>query len=94
MALRPFVGPWSLLHFLNLFYTDGRTSWGGDQPIARPLPTQRTTQTQNKGTQTSMPSVVFKGTIPAFERMKTVHALDSVATVIDILKFVPHVTPI
>jgi hypothetical protein len=35
--------------------TAGRTPWTGDQPVARPLPTQRTTETQNMRTQTSMP---------------------------------------
>jgi hypothetical protein len=58
-----------------ILYTVGRTPWTGDQPIARPLPTHRTTQTQNKRTQTSMPRVVFKLT-------KTVHALDRAAAVI------------
>jgi hypothetical protein len=33
-----------------ILYTDGRTAWTGDQPIARPLPTHRTTQTQNRRT--------------------------------------------
>jgi hypothetical protein len=42
----------SLLQFSNHFYTDGRTSWTGDQSVARPLPTHRTTQTQNKHTDT------------------------------------------
>jgi hypothetical protein len=32
-----------------------------------------------------MPQVEFEPTIPVFERAKTVHALDSVATVIGIL---------
>jgi hypothetical protein len=50
MAVQPFVGPRPLLQFRNLFYTDGRTPWRGDQPVARPLPTHRTTQTQNKHT--------------------------------------------
>jgi hypothetical protein len=40
------------------------------------------TYTQNKRTQTSMPWVGFEPTIPAFERAKTVHALDLLATVI------------
>jgi hypothetical protein len=31
-------------------YTDYRTPWMSDQPVARPLPTHRTTQTQNKRT--------------------------------------------
>jgi hypothetical protein len=50
MFLQPFVAPWPLLQFRNLFYTDGRTPWTSDQPVARPLPTRRTTQTQNKRT--------------------------------------------
>jgi hypothetical protein len=33
-----------------ILYTFGRTPWTGDQPVARPLPTHRTTQTQNKCT--------------------------------------------
>jgi hypothetical protein len=50
MALQPFVGPWPLVQLRNLFYTDGRTPWTSDQPFARPLPTHKTTQTQNKRT--------------------------------------------
>jgi hypothetical protein len=56
----------------------------GDEPVARPLSPHRTIQTQNKRTQTSMPRVRFEPTIPEFERVKTVHALDRAATVIDI----------
>jgi hypothetical protein len=33
-----------------IFYAVGRTPWTGDEPVARPLPTHRTTQTQNKRT--------------------------------------------
>jgi hypothetical protein len=29
-------------------FTDCRTPWTGDQPVARPLPKHRTTETQNK----------------------------------------------
>jgi hypothetical protein len=61
-----------------ILYTVGRTPWTSDQPVARPLPTHRTTKTQNKRTQTSMPWVGFEPTIPAFERAKTFHALDRV----------------
>jgi hypothetical protein len=50
MALQLFVGPGPLLQFRNLFYTDGRTPWTSDQSVARPLPTHRTTQTENKRT--------------------------------------------
>jgi hypothetical protein len=82
MALQPFFGPWPLLQFRNLFYTEVRIPWTSDQPVARPLPTHSTTQTQNKRTQTSMLWVVFEPTISAFERTKTVHASDRSATVI------------
>jgi hypothetical protein len=84
MALQPFFGPWLFFQFLNL-YTVVRTPWPGDQPVARPLPTHRTTQTQNKRTHTSMPRVGFKPTITVFERAKTVLALDRAATVIGTL---------
>jgi hypothetical protein len=65
-----------------IFYTVGRIPWMGDQPIARPLPAQRTAQTHNKCTQISMPQVGFEPTIPAFKWVKTVHDLDRAATVI------------
>jgi hypothetical protein len=58
------------------------TRWTKDQPVARPLPTRRTTQTQIKPTQTSMFRVGFEPTIPVFERANIVHALDCAATVI------------
>jgi hypothetical protein len=48
IVLQLFVGPWPLLQFRNLFYTVGRAPWMSDQPVARPLPTHRTIQTQNK----------------------------------------------
>jgi hypothetical protein len=47
-----FVGPWLIFQILNL-YIVGRTAWMEDQPIARPLPTHKTTQTPNKRAQTS-----------------------------------------
>jgi hypothetical protein len=37
-----------------ILYTIGRTPWTGHQPLERPLPTHRRTQTQNKHTETSM----------------------------------------
>jgi hypothetical protein len=80
MALQPFIGPGRFSSFVIL-YTIGRTPWTGDQPITRSLPTHRTTQTQNKRTQTSMPWLGFKPTIPAFERSKIAHALDRAAAV-------------
>jgi hypothetical protein len=64
------------LQFLNS-KTIGRTPQMEDQPVARPLPIQ----TRNKHRQTSMPWVGFEPTIPAFERVKTIHALNRAATV-------------
>jgi hypothetical protein len=58
-------GPWPLF-FLNL-YTVGKTPWMRDQPVAWPLSTHRTTQTQNNRTQTSMPLVEFESKIAVFE---------------------------
>jgi hypothetical protein len=46
MSLQPFVGLWSLLQFRNLSYTGGRTPWTRVQPVSRPIPTHRTTQTE------------------------------------------------
>jgi hypothetical protein len=45
-----------LSHFISflILYTVGRTRWTEDKPIGRPLPTHRTTQTQNKCTQSSI----------------------------------------
>jgi hypothetical protein len=48
MGLQPFVGPWPVIRFCNLFYTVGRTPWTGDKTVARPLLAQRRAQTQNK----------------------------------------------
>jgi hypothetical protein len=80
---------WLYSHLLGLrtffsfliLYTDGRTPWTEDQPVARTLPIRRTTQTQNKCTETSVPRVGFEPTTLAFVRAKTVHALDRAATV-------------
>jgi hypothetical protein len=58
----------------------------GDQPIAKPLPTNRIPQTQSKRTQTSLPPVGFELTISVLERAKTVHVLDR-ATTLKVLTF-------
>jgi hypothetical protein len=62
-------------------YIVGRTPRTGDQSVANPLSTHRTSA-QNKRTQTTTRWVGFEPTIAAFERAKTVHALDRAATVI------------
>jgi hypothetical protein len=84
------VCQWFYSHFLDLgrffsisiLYTVGRTSWAGDQPVARPLPAHTTAQTLNKRIQTSMPQVRFEPTIPVLERPKMVHASHGAGTVI------------
>jgi hypothetical protein len=58
MALQPFVGPWLLVQFLDLFH--GLTPWVGDQPLAGQLHAHRMC------TQKSMPQVWFKPTTPVF----------------------------
>jgi hypothetical protein len=85
MVLQPSVGPWPLFQFRNPIYTVGRTPLTGNQPVARPLPTHRTAQSQNKRIQTSMYRVGFEPTIPEFERTKRVPAVDRAATVIGLL---------
>jgi hypothetical protein len=47
LALQPPLGPGLCFQFHDHF-TDGRTPWTSDQPVARLLPKHRTTQTQNK----------------------------------------------
>jgi hypothetical protein len=48
MALPAHSGSRPLFQFRNHFFTDFRTPWTSDQPVARPLPTHRTTQIRNK----------------------------------------------
>jgi hypothetical protein len=81
VALQPFVAPWPLFQFLDLFTQSvGLLGWGFSPLQGRYLHTEQ--HKQNKGTETSMPWVGFELTIPAFERVKTVHASDRVAIVI------------
>jgi hypothetical protein len=81
MSPQPFVVILPLFSFLIL-YIVGMTPWMRDQPFAKPPPIYRTTQTENKSTQTFMARVGFETTIPVFERAKTFHALDHASTVI------------
>jgi hypothetical protein len=67
---------WALAaSFVFLSFTQSVILLGREiSPVAKPLPTQKkTTQTQNKRTQTSMPHVGLEPTFPVFERAKTVH---------------------
>jgi hypothetical protein len=79
MDLQPFIGPCPLLQSHNHFYTDGRTPWTSDQPVARSLPTHRTTQ--NK----SMPFSGIRTHDPSVQWANTIRSIDRAATVIDLL---------
>jgi hypothetical protein len=48
-----FLPLWTLCRFFSflILYAVHRTSWTGDQPVARSLPTHKTAQMQNKRTQ-------------------------------------------
>jgi hypothetical protein len=75
-VLQPFVGPWPF--FIFSIHTQSVGLLGrGISP-----PTHRTTQTQNKQTQTSIHRADFELTTPVFERAKVIDALDRAATVI------------
>jgi hypothetical protein len=63
-------GPWPLFSFLIYTHSVGLLG-RGDQPVARLLPTHRTTQAQNKRTQTTLSQVGFESTISVFEWAKT-----------------------
>jgi hypothetical protein len=59
----------------------GRTPWAGDQSDARLVPHRRI-QEQNERSHRHPNLVGFEPTVSMFERTKTVHALDSPATLI------------
>jgi hypothetical protein len=64
-----FFGPWSLFQLLNPIHNQ-YVSLVGDQAVAKPLPTHRTTQTQNKHKEKSMPRMGFEPTNPVLGRRK------------------------
>jgi hypothetical protein len=72
MALHTIVGPRPLFGFVIL-YSVGRAPWTGDQHVASLLPTQ------DKQTQTAMPTVGFEPATLVLERTKTVRASKSAA---------------
>jgi hypothetical protein len=81
MALQPF-GSWTIFQFLNLTHSRRKLLQREISPLQGRLLHIRTTQTQNKCTQTSMSQVEFEPMIPVFELAMIVHALDNAATVI------------
>jgi hypothetical protein len=62
----PLLGLGRLITFMIL-NTDSMTPWTKDKLVEKPLPTQKTTQTQNKRKVTSMSRVGFEPTTPVFE---------------------------
>jgi hypothetical protein len=76
MTLKLFVGSWPFFIRFLILHTVNRTSYTGDKPVERPLPTHTATQTQNKYAQISVPLVAFEPTTQMFERAKTFHALE------------------
>jgi hypothetical protein len=50
ISLIPYSYVVEVFHFSLDLYTIDKTPWTGDQPVAKPLPKCRTTQTQNKRT--------------------------------------------
>jgi hypothetical protein len=81
IAVPAHSGPGPLTQFRNHLFTAGRTPWTSDQPVARPLPTDRTTQTQHKHIPNMRVLLGFESMISASERAKTLRALDRTATV-------------
>jgi hypothetical protein len=83
MALHPFVAPWTLFQFLDLFTRSvGFLGRGISPSQGRYLHTGQHKH-RTKRTQTSIPQVGFEPTIPVFEQAKTVRVLDRAATVVD-----------
>jgi hypothetical protein len=77
LSIFPAAPTWSIGHPLNTLFQFSflilrrQSVW-----LSQGLYLHRTTQTQNKRKETSMPWVGFEPTVPAFERAKTVRALD------------------
>jgi hypothetical protein len=71
MALQPFVGPWPVLQFLDLFTQSVGLLGRGISP------------SQGRYLHTGQHKYGFEPTIPVFERAKTVHALGRAVTMID-----------
>jgi hypothetical protein len=77
MALQPFVGPWPLFQFLDLVNSLWDSLDGQSARRKAATYTKNSTNTEyNHAIQISMSCVGFEPPIPAFERTKTVHALD------------------
>jgi hypothetical protein len=76
-------GPWPLFQFLNPYTVDRTCS--GNQLVARPLPTHRTTQTQNKRTDIHASSWI-RTNDPSVRVGEDCSCLDRAATVMTLFK--------
>jgi hypothetical protein len=74
----------SVKRFVSLQFLNLRHSVGLLGRVTSPSQGRYLTQTQNKHRQTSIPRMGFEPTIPAFDRTKTVHALDGAVTAIGV----------
>jgi hypothetical protein len=72
----------SVKRFVSLQFLNLRHSVRLLRRVISPSQGRYLTQTEDKHRQTSVPRVGFEPTIPAFERAKTVHALNRAAAVI------------
>jgi hypothetical protein len=79
----PLFGPGRSFGFIILYTQRVGLLWRGISP-SQDRYLHRKTRTQNKRKQISVPRVGFEPTTLAFERTKTVHALDRTCTVIGI----------
>jgi hypothetical protein len=77
----PFLGPGLFLSFVHIC-TQTVGLLGPGISLSQGYYMHTGQHKQNKHTQTFMPSEGFEPMIPAFQRAKTVHALDRAATVI------------
>jgi hypothetical protein len=83
----PVAPAWSMgKRFVSLQFLNLRHSVGLLGRVISPSQGRYPTQVQNKHKEISMPRVGFEPMIPAFEREKTVHALDCAATLIGFSK--------
>jgi hypothetical protein len=88
LPLRSIRHPWNAsFHFSFLILGQSLRLLGRKISPSEGRYLHRTTQTQNKRTQTSMPRVRFEPTIAVFERAKAVLALDRAATVTGALPY-------
>jgi hypothetical protein len=64
------------------FYTDGRTPWTGDQPVARPIPANNNTNTINAQNTDIHVLSGIRTHDPSVRAGEEVYALDRTATMI------------